>query len=124
MARSSRGGAVGGDDTGFSLILILVGLCTLAWASSQVWHAQMIRIALLVAHYEMQAIGLVTDRFRPADLAIQHAHAERVQFDQLVRLYRNIGQAFLYPAVALVLGSAALCFLRAGNARFTRTVRG
>jgi intracellular multiplication protein IcmP len=122
MARSSRGGAVGGDDyTGFSLILIVVGLCTLAWASWQVWHAQMIRIALLVAHYEMQAIGLVTDRFRPADLAIQHAHAERVQFDQLVRLYRNIGQAFLYPAVALVLGSAALCFLRAGNARFTRT---
>ena len=122
MARSSRGGAVGGDDyTGFSLILIVVGLCILAWASWQVWHVQMIRIALLVAHYEMQAIGLVTDRFRPADLAIQHAHAERVQFDQLVRLYRNIGQALLYPAMALVLALAALCFLRAGNARFTRT---
>jgi intracellular multiplication protein IcmP len=38
-----------------------------------------------------------------------------------VRLYRNIGQEFLYPAMALVLALAGLCFLRAGNARFTRT---
>jgi intracellular multiplication protein IcmP len=122
MARSSRGGASGGDDfTGFSLILIVVGLCILAWASWQVWHAQIIRIALLVAHYEMQAIGVVTDRFRPADIAVQRAHPGRVQFAQLVRLYRNIGQEFVYPAMALVLGLAAVCFLRAGNARFTRS---
>jgi intracellular multiplication protein IcmP len=122
MARSWRGGASGGDDyTGFSLILIVVGLCILGWASWQVWHAEIIRIALLVAHYEMQAIGVVTDRFRPADIAVQRAHPGRVQFAQLVRLYRNIGQEFVYPAMALVLGLAALCFLRAGNARFTRT---
>src|SRR5208337_1692513 len=38
----------------------------------------------------------------------------------LVRLYRNIGIEFLYPAMALTLGLAALCFFRAGNARFTR----
>ena len=123
MARSSRGGgAIGSDDyTGFSLILIVVGLCILGWAGWQVWHAQISRIALLVAHYEMQAIGVVTDRFRPADIAVQHAHPDRVQFGQLVRLYRNIGQEFVYPAMALVLALAGLCFLRAGNARFTRT---
>jgi intracellular multiplication protein IcmP len=34
-----------------------------------------------------------------------------------VRLYRNIGTEFLYPAMALVLALGALCFLRAGNAR-------
>ena len=123
MARSSRaGGAIGSDDyTGFSLILIVVGLCILGWASWQVWHAQISRIALLVAHYEMEAIGAVTDRFRPADIAVQRAHPDRVQFGQLVRLYRNIGQEFVYPAMALVLALAGLCFLRAGNARFTRT---
>ena len=38
-----------------------------------------------------------------------------------MRLYRNIGQEFVYPAMALVLALAGLCFLRAGNARFTRT---
>lgn len=37
-----------------------------------------------------------------------------------MRLYRNIGTEFLYPAMALVLALGALCFLRAGNARFTR----
>ena len=123
MARSSRGGgAIGSDDyTGFSLILIVVGLCILGWASWHVWHAQISRIALLVAHSEMEAIGVVTDRFRPADIAVQRAHPDRVQFGQLVRLYRNIGQEFVYPAMALVLALAGLCFLRAGNARFTRT---
>ena len=38
-----------------------------------------------------------------------------------MRLYRNIGQELVYPAMALVLALAGLCFLRAGNARFTRT---
>ena len=75
----------------------------------------------MVAHSEMEAIGVVTDRFRPADIAVQRAHPDRVQFGQLVRLYRNIGQEFVYPAMALVLALAGLCFLRAGNARFTRT---
>jgi len=122
MARSSRGGAIGSDDyAGFSLILIVVGLCILVCASWQVWHAEISRIASLVAHYEMEAIGVVTDRFTPADIAVQRIHPDRVQFGQLVRLYRNIGQEFLYPAMALVLALAALCFLRAGAARFTRT---
>jgi intracellular multiplication protein IcmP len=124
MARSSRGGGgpIRSDDfTGFSLIMIVVGLCILGWTSWQVWHAEISRIAFLAAHYEMQAIGVVTDRFRPADLAVQRAHFSRVQFDQLVRLYRNIGEALLYPAMALVLALAGLCFLRAGNNRFTRT---
>src|ERR1700677_822923 len=123
MARPSRGrGPINSDDfTGFSLILIVVGLCILGWAGWQVWHAQISRIALLAAHYEMQAIGVVTDRFQPADIAVQHAHAERVQFGQLVRLYRNIGQELVYPDMALVLALAAFCFLRAGNARFART---
>src|SRR5277367_4934544 len=123
MARPSRGrGPINSDDfTGFSLILIVAGLCILGWAGWQVWHAQISRVALLVAHYEMQAIGVVTDRFQPADIAVQHAHAERVQFGQLVRLYRNIGQELVYLAIVLVLALAGFCFLRAGNARCTRT---
>jgi len=123
MARSPRGvGPVSSDDfTGFTLILIVVGVGILGWASWHVWHAEISRIALLLAHWEMQAIGLVTDRFRLADLEVQRAHLDRVQFGQLVRLYRNIGREFVYPAMALVLALAGLCFLRAGNARFTRT---
>jgi intracellular multiplication protein IcmP len=122
MARSSRfGGAIGSDDyTVFSLILIVVGLCILGWAGWRVWHAEISRIALSVAHVEMQAIGLVTDRLAAADLAVEHAHPERAQFDQLVRLYRLVGAMLLTPAMALVLALAALCFLRGGAARFTR----
>ena len=61
-----------------------------------------------------------SDRFSQADIGVQRADPAGVQFNDLVRLYRNIGTEFLYPAMALVLGLAALCFFRAGNARFTR----
>ena len=123
MARSPRApGAIGSDDyTGFSLILIGVGLAILGWAAWKMWHAEISAGALIVAHREMQAIGWFSDRFAQADIGVQRADPARVQFDQLVRLYRNIGTEFLYPAMAVVLGLAGLCFFRAGNARFTRT---
>ena len=69
----------------------------------------------------MQAIGWFSDRFAEADEGVRRADPAAVQFNDLVRLYRNIGLEFLYPAMALVLGLAAIGFFRAGNARFTRT---
>ena len=122
MARSPRApGAIGSDDyTGFSLILICVGLAILGWTAWKLWHAEISAGALLVAHREMQAIAWVSDRFSQADIGVQRADPAGVQFNDLVRLYRNIGTEFLYPAMALVLGLAALSFFRAGNARFTR----
>ena len=122
MARSPRApGAIGSDDyTGFSLILICVGLAILGWTAWKLWHAEISAGALIVAHREMQAIAWVSDRFSQADIGVQRADPAGVQFNDLVRLYRHIGTEFLYPAMALVLGLAALCFFRAGNARFTR----
>jgi len=121
-ARPSRaGGAVGVDDyLGFHLILISVGLAILSRAGWKMWHAEISAFALFVAHWEMQVIAWFTDRFSLADLAVQRADPAGVEFKELVRLYRNIGIEFLYPAMGLVLGLAALCFFRAGNARFTR----
>ena len=123
MARSPRApGAIGSDDyTGFSLILICVGLAILGWTAWKMWHAQISAGALIVAHREMQAIAWVSDRFSQADIGVERADPAGVQFNDLVRLYRNIGTEFLYPAMALVLGLGASCFFRAGNARFTRT---
>jgi intracellular multiplication protein IcmP len=122
MARSPRAaGAIGSDDyAGFSLILIGVGLGILGWAVWKLWHPEISRIALLVAHWEMQAIAVFSERFSQADIGVQRASPAAVQINDLVKLYRNIGIEFLYPAMALVLALAALCFLRAGNARFTR----
>jgi intracellular multiplication protein IcmP len=122
MARSPRAsGAIGSDDyTGFSLILICVGLAILGWAGWKMWHAEISAGALIVAHREMQAIAWFSDRFSQADIGVQRADPAGVEFNDLVRLYRNIGTEFLYPAMALVLGLAALSFFRAGNARFTR----
>jgi len=122
MARSPRApGAIGSDDyTGFSLILICVGLAILGWTAWKMWHAEISAGALIVAHREMQAIAWVSDRFSQVDIGVERADPAGVQFDQLVRLYRNIGTEFLYPAMALVLGLAGLCFVRGGNARFTR----
>src|SRR5271155_1238737 len=122
MARSPRApGAIGSDDyTVFSLILICVGLAILGWTAWKLWHAEISAGALLVAHREMEAIAWVSDRFSQADIEVQRADPAGVEFNDLVRLYRNIGTAFLYPAMALVLALAALVFFRAGNARYTR----
>jgi intracellular multiplication protein IcmP len=122
VARSPRAvGAIGSDDyTGFSLILICVGLGILGWAGWKLWHAQISTVALAVAHGEMQAIALFSERFSQANIDVQRADPAVIQFNDLVRLYRNIGTEFLYPAMTLVLALGALCFLRAGNARFTR----
>ena len=113
MARSPRApGAIGSDDyTGFSLILICVGLAILGWTAWKLWHAEISAGALIVAHREMQAIAWVSDRFSQADIGVQRADPAGVQFNDLVRLYRNIGTEFLYPAMALVLGLAAFMFL-------------
>jgi intracellular multiplication protein IcmP len=122
MARSPRAaGAIGSDDyTGFSLLLICVGLGILGWATWKLWHAQISTVALVVAHWEMEAIAFFSERFSQTDIGVQRANPAVVQFKDLVRLYRNIGAEFLYPPMALVLAVGALCFLRAGNARFTR----
>ena len=113
MARSPRApGAIGSDDyTGFSLILICVGLAILGWTAWKLWHAEISAGALIVAHREMQAIAWVSDRFSQADIGVQRADPAGVQFNDLVRLYRNIGTEFLYPAMALVLGLADFMFL-------------
>ena len=115
------GGALGSDDyTVFSLILIVVGLSILGWALWQLYHAEISAGAMQAAHWQMQLIHRFTDRFEIADAQVMRANPNHVTFDRLVRLYRNIGLFFLYPAMALVLALAALCFRRAGSARFTR----
>ena len=82
MARSPRApGAIGSDDyTGFSLILICVGLAILGWAAWKLWHAEISAGALIVAHREMQAIAWVSDRFSQADIGVQRADPAGVQF--------------------------------------------
>ncbi len=97
MARSPRApGAIGSDDyTGFSLILICVGLAILGWTAWKMWHAEISAGALIVAHREMQAIAWVSDRFSQADIGVQRADPAGVEFNDLVRLYRNIGTEFL-----------------------------
>jgi intracellular multiplication protein IcmP len=93
VARSLRAaGAIGSDDyTGFSLILICVGLGILGWAGWKLWHAEISVIALAVAHREMQAITFFSERFSNADIGVQRANPAVVPFKDLVRLYRNMG---------------------------------
>jgi len=117
-ARGYRGG--GGDSTAVLLAVILVGGGVLMWMAWQAYHAEISAAAMRIAHWEMQAIGRLTDRFRLADAQVMRANPERVKFDQLVRLYRNIGAFFLYPAAGLTAVLALVCFARAGNQRYSR----
>ncbi|WP_294537730.1 hypothetical protein [uncultured Rhodoblastus sp.] len=117
-ARGSGAGA--GDSSAVLLVVIFVGLGFLLWTSWQTAHGAISTGAMWLAHWEMKAIGYMSDRFQVADAQVLKANPEAVSFDQLVRLYRNIGAFFLYPAVGMTGLLAAVCFARAGNQRFTR----
>ncbi|WP_294532811.1 hypothetical protein [uncultured Rhodoblastus sp.] len=112
--------ARGGESSAIFLVIIIVGAGFLLWSSWQVYHGEISTIAMWLAHWEMQAIGYLSDRFQLADSQVLKANRELVRFDQLVRLYRNIGAFFLYPAVGIVGLLGLVCFARAGNRRFSR----
>jgi intracellular multiplication protein IcmP len=123
MATSAHsGGAPENDHTGYSLIVIVAGSGVLCWAAWYFHHREVSQAAMEVAHWQMQAIHQFTDRFDRADAQVLTANPARVTFDQLVRLFREIGRFFLYPAMGLSLFLAALCFRRAAAARFTRAL--
>ena len=123
MARPPRGGGpINSDDfTGFSLILIVVGLCILGWASWQVWHAEISRVALLVAHYEMQAIGVVTDRFSPPTSRFNTRIRTGFSSVSSCGSIATSARSSFIPPWRWFWRWRAFAFLRAGNARFTRT---
>ena len=120
MTPSDRARGGGGDATGILLAIIVAGVAFLLWTSWQLHHAEISAAALRFAHWEMQGIGFVSDRFRIADAEVLKADPGGVRFGQLLRLYRNIGAFFLYPAVGLAAVLSILLFNRAGGARFSR----
>jgi intracellular multiplication protein IcmP len=119
--RSAHGSRAGGSDSaGILLAIIVAGVGFLLWASWRLHHGAISEVAMRLAHWEMQAIGFVSDRYRIADAEVLRANPELIRFDKLVRLYRHIGELFLYPAVGLAALLAASCFARAGARRFSR----
>ena len=121
MASSFRSSMSRGRDeyTGFYLIVILAGLALLLWASWHTYHAEISRMVMQAAHWQMKFIHQFTDRFDRADRQVLAANPNRVTFEQLVRLTREIGGFFLFPAMAFVFVLAAVCFRRAAPVRFT-----
>ena len=41
------------------------------WASWKLWHAQISTVALVVAHWEMEAIAFFSERFSQANIGVQ-----------------------------------------------------
>ncbi len=112
---------MGGDTTVFSLIVIIVGLAALACALWFYHHGEISAVVMEAAHWQMQLIRHFTDRFDIADAQVLATNPNRVTFDQLVRLLRNIGGFFLYPAMGLSVCLASLCLRCAASTRFTRS---
>lgn len=127
------GAAAGGDTTGFALAVIVGGLAAGAWMT---WHLAPWEISaavMNVSHWEMQFIHHLTHRFDGADAGVlkllrqgensasfQHALANNEMLGKLVRLTRNIGGFFLWPAEAIVVVLALCCFRRATPTRYCR----
>ena len=115
-----RGYHGGGESVGLLFLMIVAVFLVWIWMAWQVFHAQMSAVALWIAHWEMQGIGLLSHRFELADAQILRVNPETVRADQLLRLFRNIGAFFMAPAVGVTGLLAVMCFARAGNQRFAR----
>ena len=109
------GGAPENDYTGYSLIVIVVGSGILCWATWYFHHREVSQVAMEIAHWQMGVIHEFTDRFDGADAQVLAANPARVKFDQLVRLFREIGRFFLYPAMGLSLILRRTLFSQGGG---------
>ena len=83
MASSFRSSMSRGRDeyTGFYLIVILAGLALLLWASWHTYHAEISRMVMQAAHWQMKFIHQFTDRFDRADRQVLAANPNRVTFE-------------------------------------------
>ena len=95
MASSFRSSMYRGRDeyTGFYLLVIIAGLALLLWASWHTYHAEISRVVMQAAHWQMKFIHQFTDRFDRADSQVLAANPNRVTFEQLVRQRRVFSDA-------------------------------
>jgi intracellular multiplication protein IcmP len=110
----------GDDNTGFNLIVILVGCCVGAYLLWTSYHGEISASVIALRHHEIALIQLFTDRFDLADRQMLAANPESVTLHDLYGISRAVGVFFRIPAAILMLLLVAICAVRAAPARYKR----
>src|SRR6516162_2111563 len=108
------------DNTGFNLIVILLGCCVGAYLLWTCYHGEISASVIALRHHEIALIQLFTDRFDLADRQMLAANPESVTLHDLYGISRAVGVFFRIPAPIFMLLLAAICAVRAAPARYKR----
>jgi len=110
----------GDDNTGFNLIVILLGCGLGAWLLWTSCHGEISAAVMALRHYEIAFIRLFTDRYDLADRQMLATGQDRVTLRDLYGISHAVGVFFRIPAATVMLLLAALCAVRAAPARYKR----
>ena len=110
----------GDDDTGFNLIVILLGCCLGSYLLWSNYHAEISAAVMALHHHEILVIQHFTDRYGLADAQMARADPDRVTLRDLAGIARDVGMFFRIPAAGLMLLLALVCAVRAAPSRYRR----
>jgi intracellular multiplication protein IcmP len=108
------------DNTGFNLIVILLGCCVGAYLLWTCYHGEISAGVIALRHHEIAFIELFTDRYDLADRQMLAADPESVTLRDLYGISHAVGMFFRIPAAIFMLLLAAICAARAAPARYKR----
>jgi hypothetical protein len=108
------------DNTGFNLIVILLGCCVGAYLLWTCYHREISACVIALRHHEIGFIQLFTGRYDLADRQMLAADPEGVTLRDLYGISHAVGMFFRIPAAVFMLLLAAICAARAAPARYKR----
>jgi intracellular multiplication protein IcmP len=108
------------DNTGFNLIVILLGCCVGAYLLWTCCHGEISASVIAVRHHVIAFIRHFTDRYDLADRQMAVADPNDVTLHDLYGISHSVGMFLRVPAAAFMLLLAAICAVRAAPARYKR----
>ncbi len=108
------------DNTGFNLIVVLLGCVLVAWLLWSSCHGEISAAILALRHYEIAFIRLFSDRYDLADQQMLAADPDRVTLADLCGISHAVGMFFRVPAAGLMLLLAAVGAAWTAPARYKR----
>jgi intracellular multiplication protein IcmP len=108
------------DNTGFNLIVILLGCCVGAYLLWTCYHGEISACVMALRHHEVAFIGHFTDRYDLADRQMLAADPEGATLRDLYGISHAVGMFFRVPAAVFMLLLAAICAVQAAPARYKR----
>ena len=110
----------GDDNSGFNLIVILVGCCVGSYLLWTNYHAEISAAVMALHRVEIDFIRHFTHRYDLAARQMAAADPSGVTLRDLYGIARNVGMFFRIPASVLMVLLAIVCTVRAAPSRYRR----